>query len=212
MMRTIYRILFLTPVVVFLAVGAQVAVGADSQHNYTFRTVDLPASFDCSFDQITWINNWGLITKQYLDYDNNMHAAVLWNRVWTIIDVPVPGTVASAPSAPNEQGQVVMSYNGADGIVHLAIWQGGHFNYIPDLPGIISQGVQAINERGQLSGGCALDSALDIGLGFVGDNQRHKIFAYPGSNVVWTFAFATNDSGITVGAYGPSDNSYHAFL
>lgn len=194
-------------------VVARAALPAILTQNYTFQTVDAPDKDLSTGEQYTWVNNSGLIAQQYFGPDAPVgfgHTAVLWDGVWTVIDVP--GSVTTGGTNPNAQGQIALTYAGDDLIYHLAIWQRGQYTFVPDPAGYLLGAANGINERGQVSG-LVYDSD-GIGLGFVGDQFHYKIFAYPGSDVVLTIAFQTNNSGITVGLYmlAGEPGPLHSFL
>ena len=183
------------------------AAPAASTQNYIFKTVDAPGKDLANSFQPTWINDSGLIIQQYFDTDGFMHAAALLSSGWTVIDVP--GAINTGATRPNSQGQVALSYCGTDEIYHLAIWQRGHYTYIPDelFAGYVFESANDINDRGQITA-LVLDPA-GIDLVWVGDSRHHKAFGYPGSAL--TVAYMTSNFGITVGVYLDSDGLYQAF-
>src|SRR5262245_12601736 len=71
---------------------------------YTFQTVDTPGAVSV---QACQMNNSGLISEQYLGADGSLHAAAFSKGTWSLLDVP--GFASTANSAPNSQGQIVLS-------------------------------------------------------------------------------------------------------
>lgn len=201
-----------------LALGTAVlpASAAPKQH-YKFITVDVPGvpgvpGKDLSNNfQLTWINDDGLVVQQYADSDNHSHTAALLRSGWTLIDVP--GAANTGGTNPNSKGQVALSYwEDADvPIYHLAIWERGHYTYIPDSAweGYAFGGAQGINDRGQVSACVETDDGTTL-YGWVGTSRRHTIFGYPDSD--FTIAFMTNNSGTTVGEYVDADGAGHGFI
>jgi uncharacterized membrane protein len=170
--------------------------------------VDAPDKDLAQYFQLTWINDSGLVIQQYIGKDGHSHTAALSGRKWTVLDVP--GATDTGGTNPNSQGQVALSYSEDNMITwHLAIWQRGHYTYLPDPPpGYLSRGAQGINDRGLVSAG-ALDPLGNI-LGDLVDGGRHRFFSYPGSDN--TTAFMTNDPGTTVGQYVDADGNGHGFI
>ena len=175
---------------------------------YTLETVDYPDK-DLSdyMNQITFMNNSGLIVQQYvLPGSVNWHTAVFNGKEWTVIDVP--GSVQTGCTNPNSRGQIALIYAGADKVFHLAIWQRGHFTLLPDLPGYAFSTVNGLNDRGQVSGAVTDSTGVLLGLVMDTDRDNHRdndrdndqywVFAAPGSEGV-TWVLMTNNSGITVG-------------
>jgi hypothetical protein len=184
------------------------AAPAARTQNYKFTTVDAPDKDLTNPYLWTYINDSGLIIQDYYDTAGVMHTAALLSSGWTLIDVP--GAADTGGTNPNSQGQVALTYWGADGIYHLAIWQRGHYTYIPDFwHGYVFEGANAINDLGQISAVVANSAGTE--LGFVGDSRHHTVFGYPGSDI--TIAFMTSDFGITVGVYvDPDGTDAHGFV
>ena len=182
-----------------------------STQKYTFKTVDAPGSdvfmYGIGGIRLTWMNDSGLITQQYIGTDGCYHTAALLRGQWTVIDVP--GAANTQGTSPNSQGQVALTYWGNDNVNHLAIWQKGHYTYIPDpCPGYVFGTADSINDLGQVTS-VVLDSS-GTGLAYVGDARHHRVFAYPGAN--FTIPMMTNDVGITVGTYWDSNWVVHGFI
>jgi hypothetical protein len=191
-----------------LGTAVPLASAAPEQH-YKFITVDARGKDLSNSFQLTWINDDGLVIQQYADSDNHSHTAALLRSGWTLIDVP--GAANTGGTNPNSRGQVALSYWGDDGVMHLAIWERGHYTYIPDSAweGYAFWGAQGINDRGQVSA-CVGNDDGSILYGWVGTSRHHTIFAYPGST--FTIAFMTNNSGTTVGEYVDADGNGHGFI
>ena len=184
------------------------AAPAACTQNYKFTTVDAPDKDLTNPALWTYINDSGLIIQDYYDTAGVMHTAALLSSGWTLIDVP--GAAGTGGTNPNSQGQVALNYWGTDGIIHLAIWQRGHYTYIPDFwPGYVLVGANAFNDLGQIT--AAVANSAGTWLGFVGDSRHHTVFGYPGSEL--TIAFMTSDFGITVGVYeDPDGTDAHGFV
>lgn len=188
---------------------AMPAASAPPPQHYKFTTVDAPGKNLADGAQITWISNDGLVIQQYDDADGHSHTAVLLNREWTLIDVP--GAVNTGGTNPNSRGEVALSYWGDDFVFHLAIWERGHYTYVPDsaFDGHAFQGAQGINDRGEISAAVG-NADGTILYGWVGDTRHHTVFSYPGSD--YTIAFMTNNSGTTVGEYHDAADAGHGFI
>jgi uncharacterized membrane protein len=126
---------------------------------------------------------------------------------WQNIDVP--GTPYTGATAPNNQGQVGLTYPGADGAFHSAIDdpQLG-LMAVPNLaayPG----GLEAVglNDRGRIAA-YAFDAAGHVH-GFFGDARHYEILDFPGATD--TLAQYESNSGVAVGAYLLPDGSLHGF-
>ena len=193
-----------------LVLGAAVppASAAPTQH-YRFTTVDAPGKDLSNYNQLTWISNSGLVIQQYVDAAGYYHVATLQNSEWTLIDVP--GAANTGGTNPNSRGQVALSYWGDDWVMHLAIWEGGQYTYVPESAweGYTFWGAQGINDRGDVSA-CVGNADGSILHGWVGDSRRHTIFSYPDSD--YTIAFMTNNRGTTVGEYVDADGAGHGFI
>jgi hypothetical protein len=157
---------------VVLGTAVPPASAAPPEQHYTFTTVNAPDKDLAQYFQLTWINDSGLVIQQYIGKDGHSHTAALSGRKWTVLDVP--GATDTGGTNPNSQGQVALSYSEDNMITwHLAIWQRGHYTYLPDPPpGYLSRGAQGINDRGLVSAG-ALDPLGNI-LGDLVDGGRHR--------------------------------------
>ena len=175
---------------------------------YTFKTVDAPGDATATGFLLTWVNDSGLVIQQYIDANGFFHTAALLHNVWTVIDVP--GAANTGATNPNSQGQVALSYWGADNVYHLAIWQKGHYTYVTDpCPGYVFWGANGINDLGQVTS-LVSDATYTTFLAYVGDSKHHTVLAYPGST--FTCPFMTNDRGVMVGDYYDSAGVQHGFV
>ena len=96
-----------------------------SPQHYNFTTVDSPGLYQevDNGNFVTWVNNSELVSQEYIGIDGNMHTAVLLEDGWRVIDVP--GATSTAGTNANSQGQIALTYWGADGVAHRAIWKEG---------------------------------------------------------------------------------------
>jgi hypothetical protein len=193
-----------------LVLGTAVpAASAPPPQQYRFTTVDAPGNSGDGF-QLTWISNDGLVIQQYVGGDGHSHTAALLSSGWTLIDVP--GAANTGGTNPNSRGEVALS-TWDDGFVnfHLAIWERGHYTYVPDsaFDGDVFQGAQGINDRGEVSAAVSNPDG-SIFYGWVGDSRHHTVFSYPGSG--YTIALMTNNSGTTVGEYVDAAGAGHGFI
>jgi hypothetical protein len=194
-----------------LGTAVPVASAAPPEQHYKFMTVDAPGK-DVFQESITWINNSGLITQQYFDVDGYYHAAALLSSGWTVLDVT--GAPNTTPTNPNSQGQVALaSFSQDDWLMSIGIWQRGNYTSFSDSAweGYFLWNVEALNDRGQITGSVANDADGGIVYGWVADSQHHTVFSYPGSDATW--AMMTNNSGTTVGWYLDADGiTQHGFI
>lgn len=182
------------------------------QH-YNFTTVDFPVIYT-GVDNgtfITWVNNNGLVNQQYVGVDGNIHTAVLLKDGWKVIDVP--GATGTGATNANSEGQIALTYWGADYVAHLAIWQNGHFSYInaPCPAGYTFGGANGINDMGQVTS-MVVDSD-GVYVAYVGNPflpNSGKVFGFPGAT--GTYPMMTNDWGVTVGAYWDAQGVQHGFV
>jgi hypothetical protein len=114
------------------------------------------------------INDFGVITGNFLDANGGNHGYVKIGAHYRTVDFP--GGTSSALNAVNDLGQAAGFYVGADGFFH-----GFTFDTIKNLPvpydcplGYSTVGF-GINNRGQIAGGCRL----------VAGGARHGFIATP---------------------------------
>ena len=190
---------------------------ANSGNHYNFTTVDSPGLYQevDNGNFVTWVNNSGLVSQQYVGIDGNIHTAVLLEDGWEVIDVP--GATNTEGTNANSQGQIALTYWGADGVTHLAIWKEGQYSYVNDpCPAEYTYGLAVgINDLGQVTS-YVVDSN-GISLACVGSAGKHPIFPYRGAvfgfpGAVSTIPIMTNDLGVTVGAYWDAQGVQHGFV
>jgi uncharacterized membrane protein len=181
--------------------------------NYVIRAVDVPA--DPELIVYNYLNNSGIFVQQYQSpvgapFPFDQHVAVWEQGVWSVIDVP--GAIWSGPSGVNSQGQVAITYARADGVIRMAVWQGGRLEDLPEIPGF-QYGGNGFNEKGQIAGNAVYaDGSVH---GFLGKARQYEIFDYPAANLLITLPGKINDAGIVVGEYDVAPlagTGIHAFL
>jgi hypothetical protein len=184
-----------------------------SPQGYTFTTVDSPGLYQevDNGNFVTWVNNSGLVSQQYIGIDGNMHTAVLLEDGWKVIDVP--GATNTAGTNANSEGQIALTYSGANGVAHLAIWNKGHYSYVNDpCPAQYTYGVAVgINDWGQVTS--YVVDPNGVSLACVGTPifpYRGTVFGFP--DAVGTIPIMTNDLGVTVGAYWDAQGVQHGFV
>ena len=182
-------------------------------HDYNFTTVDSPGLYQevDNGNFVTWVNNSGLVSQQYIGIDGNMHTAVLLEDGWKVIDVP--GATNTAGTNANSQGQIALTYSGANGVTHLAIWEKGHYSYVNNpCPAEYTYGVAVgINDWGQVTSYVVDSNGVSWAcLGNPIFPYRGAVFGFP--DAVGTIPIMTNDLGVTVGAYWDAQGVQHGFV
>lgn len=184
-----------------------------SPHDYNFTTVDSPGLYQevDNGNFVTWVNNTGLVSQQYIGIDGNMHTAVLLEDGWKVIDVP--GATNTAGTNANSEGQIALTYSGANGVTHLAIWEKGHYSYVNDpCPAKYTYGVAVgINDWGQVTSYVVDSNGVPLAcLGNPIFPYCGAVFGFP--DAVGTIPIMTNDLGVTVGAYWDAQGVQHGFV
>ena len=182
--------------------------------DYNFKTVDSPGLYhevDTGWF-VTWVNNSGLVSQMYVGIDGNIHTAVLLKDGWKVIDVPEATNTAGTNA--NSEGQIALTYWGADGVAHLAIWKEGQYSYVNDpCPAEYTYGLAVgINDLGQVTS-YVVDSN-GISFACVGSPifpNRGAVFGFPDA-VGGTIPIMTNDWDVTVGAYWDAQGVQHGFV
>jgi len=222
MLRKMLSLLILLPCIILISSGflrAQTIYHPEKlgPQDYNFTTVDSPGLYQevDNGNFVTWVNNSGLVSQQYVGIDGNFHTAVLLEDGWEVIDVP--GATNTEGTNANSQGQIALTYSGADGVAHLAIWKEGRYSYVNDpCPAEYTYGVAVgINDLGQVTS-YVIDSN-GVGWACVGNIGKHPnfpyrsaVFGFPGA--VGTVPIMTNDLGVTVGAYWDAQGVQHGFV
>ena len=225
MLRKMLSLLIILPCITLISSGflrAQTAnlpgtLGRLGPQDYNFTTVDSPGLYQevDNGNFVTWVNNSGLVSQMYVGIDNNEHTAVLLADGWRVIDVP--GATNTAGTNANSQGQIALTYWGADGVTYLAIWKAGQYSYVSDpCPAEYTYGeAVGINDFGQVTS-YVVDSS-GVPWACLGSSENDPIspsggavFGFPGST--GTVPIMTNDLGVTVGAYWDAQGTQHGFV
>jgi hypothetical protein len=129
---------------------------------------DPPGSSVPAFTFPYGINDFGVITGQFLDTNGDSHGYVLRGTHYTQVDFS-DGT-QSGLSNVNDLGQTPGIYVGADGLLHGFIFDTTRNISVPfDCPLGYSTVFFGINNRGQLAGSCRT----------VANGPRHGVIATP---------------------------------
>jgi uncharacterized membrane protein len=130
---------------------------------------------------------------------------------FTPIDFPAPGSNTTVPNGINARGDIVGTYNDANGQQHGFLRRAAEFTTI-DYPGTMDHpgwvtSLYAINNRGDIAGTIQYDPSKPGGdyHGFVLRDGKFETVEFPGH--LNTIAAAINDSGEVVGCYHDYDLS-----
>jgi hypothetical protein len=183
---------------------------------YAFQTIDAPGADVTAGFVNTFINNSGVIGQDYVDTAGNLRFAVRNGNTWQVVEVP--GAVFTLGPGPNNAGRVGLTWCDYDAC-HLAIWQEDRpIHYVPDIPPMVLPYHWAFannfNERGIATGWTFLPwTDPELAYGYVQDTHTgaYHFIIYPGADILWTNAQATNDRGTTVGCYTTLTYENHAF-
>jgi hypothetical protein len=103
-----------------VAMGLFLALPGPAKARYSFTTYDAPGSTRTAVNG----NSPHAIAGEFDDAGGNQHGFVLWNGIYTTIDVP--GSVSTGVFSINEQGRIVGSYDDAGGVTHGYIGTPAH--------------------------------------------------------------------------------------
>jgi len=218
MLRKMRSLLILLPCIIltsssFLRAQTIYRPGNLGPGDYKFTTVDSPGLYQevDNGNFVTWVNNSGLVSQQYIGVDGNMHTAVLLKNRWKVIDVP--GASNTAGTNANSEGQIALTYWGADGLAHLAIWKDSEYSYVEDpCPAEYTYGVAVgINDWGQVTSYVVDPNGISFAcVGSPAFPSRGAVFGFPGAG--GTIPIMTNDLGVTVDAYWDAQAVQHGFV
>jgi hypothetical protein len=218
MLRKMLSLLILLPCITLTSSGflrAQTIYDPEKlgPQDYKFTTVDSPGLYHevDNGNFVTWVNNSGLVSQQYVGIDGNIHTAVLLEDGWRVIDVP--GATNTEGTNANSQGQIALTYWGADGVTHLAIWKEGQYSYVNDpCPAEYTYGLAiGINDLKQVTSYVVDSNGVSWAcVGRAGIPYRGTVFGFPGA--VSTIPMMTNNWGVTVGAYWDAQGVQHGFV
>lgn len=186
---------------VLVSIGS--AAYASAQGHYTFHSFDAPFGGNSE----AWgINAQGLISGQYTDADGNSQ---IFTDLFGHFHSPrLLGSVAMYTGAPNNLGQIPVSYDLPNGTSHSAVLRDGKFRLFEDIPGSSTTLLAAITDNGLL-GGTAADANFATGVSFIARQhlgvREITYIAYPGAP--FTYLTGLNRFGVAVGSYSLSNNT-----
>jgi hypothetical protein len=161
-----------------------------------------------------------MIGQDYADAAGNFHYAVRIDNTWQVLEVP--GANLTIGVNPNNLGQVALMWFDSNWNGHLAVWQEGRpLKYVADVPPNPPNGhydwsgPNGFNDLGIAVCWTFLswtNPELAYGLLENTHTGQYQLFAYPGSDILWTFPQMTNDWGTTVGGYETLTYESHAFM
>ena len=111
-----------------------------------------------------------------------------------------------------------MSYYGADGIYHAAVYNsvGATWSYLPDIPGATENLAGGINNHGLVVGESFTNSSFGGGVGWSWNGTQYTTFTAPGADPSLTpggtATYSVNDAGQIVGYAIDSNGIYHGYL
>ena len=197
--------LFLT---VFVSIG--VVGSALAQSHYSFHSFDAPFG---SNSEAWGINEDGLLAGQYTDSDGNTQ--VFTDLFGHFKSHRLPGSVAMYTGAPNNLGQIPVSYDLPNGTSHSAVLRDGTFKLFEDIPGFSTTLLSAITDNGLL-GGTAANATFSSGVSFIArqhlGGRAITFIEYPGAQ--FTYLTGLNRYGVAVGSYSLGNNTppFHSYV
>jgi len=118
-----------------------------------------------------------------------------------------PGATDTFPTSINNLGEIIGTYNGADGLYHGFTLINGQFTAF-NVPGAIQTAGNGINDSGEIVG-YYIDSDGSVH-GYLFNGKTYSTIDFPGSTV--TDPFNINNSGEIVGEYGNANSDVqHGF-
>ena len=169
----------------------------------TFSQYDVPGEVGLS-----GINDVG-------DFCGWTDSSAFVSRGGSLVEFGVPGAVYTHPTAINNLGQVVGSYqpthsNQVHGFFRDA---DGTLTYPLDYPDAVITEINGLNDNGLMSGIYNLPGDTFVAHGFVRQLAGRSISFDVGDGLYWTNVQGINNSGLIAGSYqSASDSQVHSFL
>ncbi len=127
------------------------------------------------------INDNGLLSGDAYNASTGYNTGVLFNG-GTATLVVAPGANETEFYQVNNSGQVAVSYYGADGIYHAAVYNsaGQSWTNLPDIPGYAENLAGGINNSGTVLGDPFINTSYQGGVGWTWNGTSYSFFSATG--------------------------------
>lgn len=149
-----------------------------------------------SFEQITGINNSGIIVGSHVDKVTKLSRAFIYDGQ-NITNIEPPGAKFTYAYGINDQGDVVGMYQDNRGSIHGFLYSENKFSYI-DFPGVFDTRATGINGKRQIVGYYHQYKEKRF-RGFIYENRTFTTVDYPGSDTFHTRLYGISSIGEIVG-------------
>jgi probable HAF family extracellular repeat protein len=171
-----------------------------ADNGYHFTTVDFPGSVST---QVAGINNRGLISGAYVESGGVNRA--FYDDGGVLKTVPGTGNISSETGRSSSRGVFVGDYvDPINFIDHSFVFSNGNLVTLPDVPNAtVTSAIDLTDSGSQILAVYTTDPAQSKGFrGAIFSGGAWGVtFAYPGANVVSTFALGLNNAGYIVGSF-----------
>ncbi len=186
--------------------------------NYAFVTIDAPGAYGT---EVYGINDNGLISGLSFNSSFQSTGFLYSQGTLTPYTAPLPGGGSAVDTEfyqVNNAGQVAVSYYGADGIYHAAVYSSltASWTYLPDIAGAAENLAGGINNHGLVVGDTFTTSSFSGGQGWSWNGSHYSVFSAPGADPTLTpggtATYSVNDAGQIVGYAIDSSGIYHGYV
>ena len=150
--------------------------------NYAFVTIDAPGAYGT---EVYGINDNGLISGLSFNSSFQSTGFLYSQGTLTPYTAPLPGGGSAVDTEfyqVNNAGQVAVSYYGADGIYHAAVYSSltASWTYLPDIAGAAENLAGGINNHGLVVGDTFTTSSFSGGQGWSWNGSHYSVFSARG--------------------------------
>jgi hypothetical protein len=130
--------------------------------------------------------------------------------------IAVPGAHDTETYQINNAGQIAVSYYGASGIYHSAVYDTVHnkWHLLPDVKGARENLAGGINDTGLVVGDTFANDLFQDGVGWTWQNGKYSFFTAPGSDPAngGTATYSVNNQGQIVGYFYDNKDVEHGYI